>query len=96
MRKYAHPRVIHPGRGYAMNGDELLDRQVAYLQDYQKAVAEFYSGGNITDPDRQSIAAVLCEAYTEYPMDALLNEGIDAEWRQLREQDHMMMGEQSR
>jgi glyoxylase-like metal-dependent hydrolase (beta-lactamase superfamily II) len=95
IRKFAGARVIHPGHGYAMNADELLDRQEAYLGDFRKAVAEYYTGGDITELDRKSIAERLREWYPDYPLADLLDAGIEAEWQRLRQQDHMMLGKQN-
>ena len=90
IQQFAAPRVIHPGRGYAMNGAQLLEQQIAYLRFFRQAVAAVYSGGRITPADRVAISDRLRQRYPDYPLDEWLAVGIDAEWEALRQRDHMM------
>ncbi|MCW8936105.1 MAG: hydrolase [Gammaproteobacteria bacterium] len=91
IRKFVKPAVIHPGRGYAMNGDELLNQQEAYLRFVNKTINRFYTGGEITEQDKKDIIKVITEKYPDYGFEYFLNIGIPAEWQQTRQKDHEMM-----
>jgi len=91
IARFAQPRVIHPGRGYAASASQLLDQQLAYLQSLQQAVAAFYSGGEMTQPDQHSIAERMRRLYPDYGLAGLLDRAIPLEWTRLRQQDHMML-----
>lgn len=91
MERFSEARVIYPGRGYPMAAGELLLRQRDYLNRFRKAVAEYYSGGAMTEPDRQAIRQRLLQAYPDYGSRDGLDPGIAAEWEGLRRADHMMM-----
>ncbi|MCW9013962.1 MAG: hydrolase [Gammaproteobacteria bacterium] len=94
IRKFVHPRVIHPGRGHAMGGAALLDRQENYLRFVQRTVAEFYGGGEIGDQDKKDIRAKIVQHYPDYQFDRFLRYVIPAEWNRLLQDDHAMMGQQ--
>lgn len=94
IRKFVNPRVIHPGRGHAMAGETLLARQERYLRVVQKAVADVYSGGEITDQDKKDIKAAIVQQYPDYAFDRFLRYVIPAEWTRLYRADHKMMQQQ--
>jgi len=98
IRKFSHHGVIHPGRGYAMNGDELLNQQDDYLHYVQKAVARQYAGAQISPGDTQAIISDITRHYPGYGLPQLLDTGVPAEWNRLRQEDHkaMMMEENPR
>jgi hypothetical protein len=91
IRKYVHPQVIHPGRGYAMNGEYLLVQQLKYLQFVKKTLMDFYTGGELTEQDKADIIKVIVNQYPDYGLEYFLNIGIPAEWEQFRLNDHNMM-----
>jgi len=91
IKKFVNPKVIHPGRGYAMGGDTLLDQQEAYLRFIKKTISDFYTGGAITEHDKKDIIKAITDKYPDYGFDYFLNIGISAEWEQIRQKDHEMM-----
>ena len=91
IRKYVHPQVIHPGRGYAMNGEYLLVQQLKYLQFVKKTLMDFYTGGELSEQDKADIIKVIVNQYPDYGLEYFLNIGIPAEWKQFRLNDHNMM-----
>lgn len=91
IRKFVHPKVIHPGRGYAMDGETLLSQQEKYLHDVRKVIAGFYTGGEITEQDQKDITKVMAEKYPAYGLVQFLESGIAAEWERMRTKDHEMM-----
>ena len=91
IRKFVNPKVIHPGRGYAKNGDALLDQQEAYLRFVIKTIRDIYTGGNITEQDKKDIIKVITDEYPDYGFEYFLNIGVPAEWEQIRQKDHEMM-----
>lgn len=91
IRKFVNPRVIHPGRGYAMQGETLLQQQESYLHFFKKTLADFYSGGKITEQDKKDIIKTITEKYPDYGFEVFLNIGIEAEWEKIRKKDHQMM-----
>jgi len=91
IRKFVNPKVIHPGRGYAMNGAALLDQQEAYLRFVIKTIRNFYTGGDITEQDKKDIVKVITDEYPDYGFEYFLNIGVLAEWEQIRQKDHEMM-----
>ena len=93
IRKFVKPKVIHPGRGYAMGGELLLDQQETYLHFIKKSISQYYTGGNITEHDKKDIMKVITDKYPDYAFDYFLNIGIPAEWERLRQTDHEMMSQ---
>ncbi|MCW9047902.1 MAG: hydrolase [Gammaproteobacteria bacterium] len=91
VRKFVKPGVIHPGRGYAMSGDELLNQQETYLRFVNKTISNFYTGGAITEQDTKDIIKVITDKYPDYGFEYFLNIGVPAEWEQIRQKDHEMM-----
>lgn len=91
IRKFAQPKVIHPGHGYAMSAEALLSQQELYLNFVRKAIAEFYTGGEITQKDTDDIITKVKKKYPQYEFDVFLNLGIPAVWEQIREKDHETM-----
>jgi len=91
IRKFVKPEVIHPGRGYAMNGEVLLSQQEQYLRFVKKTIAEFYTGGAITEQDKKDIIKTITDKYPDYGFEYFLNIGIPSEWEQIRQRDHQMM-----
>jgi len=91
IRKFVKPKVIHPGRGYAMNGDVLLNQQEAYLRFINETISRFYTGGAITEQDKKDIIKTITDKYSDYGLEYFLNIGIPSEWEQIRQKDHQMM-----
>lgn len=92
IAQHIAPRVIYPGRGYPMQGDVLIKQQGQYLRDLQQAVARVYTGGEISELDKQDITQAMIKSYPHYGLDRFLRYLVPAEWKQLREHDHHMMG----
>jgi hypothetical protein len=84
-------KVIHPGRGYAMNAALLLTRQQSYLKALQLTVAEFYTGGEITADDTAAIHTKMTQQFPAYSYEKFLRYTIPAEWTRQRQDDHQMM-----
>lgn len=91
IRKFVGPKVIHPGRGYAMSGEVLLNQQEAYLHFVRKAIAGVYTGGKISAQDKKDIIKIITDKYPDYGFEYFLNIGIPAEWERMRNKDHQMM-----
>lgn len=91
IRRYTRHRVIHPGRGYAMNGNTLLNQQEDYLRYVQQAVAHRYGGAAITQSDRQAIFRDITDHYPDAGCVRFLDRSIPAVWARLRRDDHEAM-----
>ncbi len=91
IRRFTPANVIYPGKGYAMNANVLLDQQEAYLRFVRKTIAEFYTGGQISEQDIRDISKQIKLRYTDYAGDSVLSRGVRAEWEQMRLKDHEMM-----
>lgn len=91
IRRFSDARVIFPGKGYAMAAESLINHQQAYLTAVQKVIAEFYTGGRISDPDVKEIQGRITHQFGGYGDADLLPAGIRAEWEQMRLSDHEMM-----
>lgn len=91
IRRFTKARVIYPGKGYAMNAAFLLDQQEAYLRFVRKTIANFYTGGHISEQDIRDISKQIKNRYADYAGDSALSKSIVAEWEQMRLKDHEMM-----
>jgi len=91
IAQHIEPRVIYPGRGYPMQGDVLIKQQSQYLKGLQQAVARVYTGGEISELDKQDITQAMNKSYPHYGLDRFLRYLVPAEWKQSREHDHQMM-----
>lgn len=91
INKFTEAQRIYPGRGHVMSGPALIQLQTEYIQRLQRAVADIYTGGRITERDIQDISRRLVEHYPRYAGKDSLSRAISREWERQRNLDHQMM-----
>ncbi len=84
IRANINPKVIHPGRGYAMAGERLLTAQENYLRFINQTLVEFYTGKQITEKNKSDVIDAITQKYPDFGFDYFLSLGIPAQWEQLR------------
>lgn len=90
IRKFVTPKVIYPGKGYAMGGDVLLKQQQDYLEVFRKAISEYYTGGKISQVDVRDIVRKIKLQYPRFKNAHLLEDSVISAWESKRQADHEM------
>lgn len=90
IKKFVDPEIIYPGKGYAMAGDDLLAQQESYLDSIRKSIAEYYTGGKISEADIRDIVEKIQHQYPHYKNAHLLEQSVIDAWESKRQSDHEM------
>lgn len=90
IRKFVNPIVIYPGKGYAMGGDDLLKQQQDYLENFDKVISEYYTGGKISQADVRDIIRKIKQQYPRFKNTHLLEKSVISAWDAKRQLDHQM------
>lgn len=91
IEKFVGQGIAHPGKGYAMKTRTLVAMQREYLHSFRNLMAEFYTGGELSEGDQQLITARMQKNFPDYKSTYLIPGAIAAEWQTFREYDHQML-----